>query len=159
MKRHYFGDFGSTAQPTVRRGSKGAAVTLLQNRLMEYGYPLPRYGADGDFGGETETAVRQFQADHGLSSDGVVGPLTWEKILGEPQAVQPSVQTTTSTSSTSLTDIINKVASAATKVGTSVTQSATKSAAKEIDKRIIYGSVAVALLLGGLIVAKKKGMI
>jgi peptidoglycan hydrolase-like protein with peptidoglycan-binding domain len=33
--------------------------------------------ADGEFGPETETAIRRFQAEHGLHVDGIVGPQTW----------------------------------------------------------------------------------
>ena len=62
---------------TLRKGSKGANVTKLQNLLMNKGYALPKYGADGDFGAETLNAVKNFQKDHGLTVDGVVGKETW----------------------------------------------------------------------------------
>jgi peptidoglycan hydrolase-like protein with peptidoglycan-binding domain len=32
---------------------------------------------DGDFGPETEAAIRRFQKEHGLHVDGIVGPETW----------------------------------------------------------------------------------
>jgi hypothetical protein len=54
------------------KGCKGADVAELQNDLLKLGYKLPKYGADGDFGGETENAVRTFQLDHGLLPDGVM---------------------------------------------------------------------------------------
>jgi peptidoglycan hydrolase-like protein with peptidoglycan-binding domain len=56
----------------LRRGCKGDDVKELQNDLMKLGYSLQKYGADGDFGGETEKAVRAFQLDHGLLADGVM---------------------------------------------------------------------------------------
>lgn len=33
----------------------------FQRALMAAGYPLPKFGADGDFGGETRTAMQAFQ--------------------------------------------------------------------------------------------------
>ena len=63
--------------PTLKKGSKGSAVTEMQKLLMKKGYKLPKYGADGDFGNETLTAVKQFQKDKGLTVDGIVGPQTW----------------------------------------------------------------------------------
>jgi N-acetyl-anhydromuramyl-L-alanine amidase AmpD len=60
----------------LRKGSKGTAVTNLQKRLVALGYKLPRYGADGVFGSETDTAVRAFQRDKKLAVDGIVGANT-----------------------------------------------------------------------------------
>lgn len=50
----------------LKKGSKGVAVKVLQTALMSLGYNLPKYGADGSFGDETEKAVNAFQADHSL---------------------------------------------------------------------------------------------
>ena len=66
--------------PTLRKGSKGEYVTLLQTKLIQLGYSLPRYGADGDFGAETEAAVKAFQKANGLEPDGIVGSKTWETL-------------------------------------------------------------------------------
>lgn len=77
-----------TKYATLRKGNKGGLVTMLQKKLMELGYSLPKYGADGDFGAETEKAVKAFQKAHGLTQDGVVGEKTWSAINGttaEPQ--------------------------------------------------------------------------
>ena len=54
-------------------GSEGSDVRALQEMLLSLGYELPRYGADGDFGAETEAALRAFQADAGLEADGKYG--------------------------------------------------------------------------------------
>lgn len=70
--------------PTLRRGDKGSYVTMLQTALLQRGYNLGSYGADGDFGKMTEAAVKQFQTDWGLTSDGVVGKQTWEKLQSTP---------------------------------------------------------------------------
>lgn len=67
-------------RPTLRRESKGEYVQLLQTRLIQLGYSLPRYGADGSYGNETMTAVMNFQRDNGIASDGVCGPRTWEAL-------------------------------------------------------------------------------
>ena len=64
-------------KPTLRRGSKGEYVTLAQTELIQKGYSCGSYGADGQFGAATEKAVRAFQADAGLTIDGVIGQKTW----------------------------------------------------------------------------------
>jgi peptidoglycan hydrolase-like protein with peptidoglycan-binding domain len=69
----------SSSQPTLREGSKGAAVTQLQNLLRNKGYNI---AADGDFGPKTEAAVKKFQSAKGLVADGIVGPKTWAALKG-----------------------------------------------------------------------------
>ena len=71
-------------KPTLRKGSKGEYVKEAQKLLLDRGYKLPKYGADGDFGSETETAVKQFQKDWGLKQDGVIGPETWKLLESAP---------------------------------------------------------------------------
>ena len=64
-------------RPTLRNGSKGEYVTLMQTKLIQLGYDLEPYGADGSYGNKTAEAVRAFQRDSGLTADGVCGPRTW----------------------------------------------------------------------------------
>lgn len=65
------------SHPTLKYGSNGKAVREMQEILIALGYKLPKFGADGDFGSETEKAVKAFQNAKGLEVDGIVGPLTW----------------------------------------------------------------------------------
>lgn len=66
--------------PTLRKGSRGEYVTLLQTKLIQLGYDLSPYGADGLFGNKTLEAVKAFQANNSLTSDGIVGSRTWEAL-------------------------------------------------------------------------------
>src|SRR6185295_17956962 len=71
-----------TSQPTVRRGSSGAAVSTLQGRLQSLRFdPGP---VDGIFGSGTDSAVRAFQRSRGLQADGIVGPQTWAALYASP---------------------------------------------------------------------------
>lgn len=65
---------------TIRRGSRGQDVAAAQITLSSLGYNPGRI--DSIFGPGTETAVRKFQAAHGLVVDGIVGPQTWVVLLG-----------------------------------------------------------------------------
>ena len=61
----------------IKKGSKGNLVRMAQEKLLAKGYRLPKYGADGDFGSETETAVRELQRDAKIGVDGIIGNDTW----------------------------------------------------------------------------------
>ena len=70
----------------LKRGSKGADVTQLQKELKNRGYKLGKSGKnkdgiDGDFGKNTEKAVKQFQKAQKLKLiDGIVGKDTAHKL-------------------------------------------------------------------------------
>ena len=66
---------------TIRRGSKGETVAEMQGVLERLGYDLGSCGVDGDFGRMTEKAVKAFQKDHGLKTDGICGPKTWKELM------------------------------------------------------------------------------
>ena len=57
----------------LRRGMRGDDVKELQTLLLRLGYALPKYGADGDFGSETRSALKQFQKAARIEVDGVYG--------------------------------------------------------------------------------------
>lgn len=72
----------------LKKGDKGPEVKQLQKNLIKLGFALPKYGADGGFGKETEAAVKQFQKKYGLEDDGIVGPLTRKKLQEALQALE-----------------------------------------------------------------------
>jgi len=84
-------------RPTLRLGSSGNIVSELQGMLTLLGYfedPI-----DGRYQVTTETAVKAFQVDAGLTDDGIVGPATWAKLLPNPSTefTPPAVPETPST--------------------------------------------------------------
>lgn len=64
--------------PILQRGYRNAAVRMLQYLLNDRGVVLT---VDGIFGPRTETAVRGFQAAGGLQQDGIVGEMTWSRLI------------------------------------------------------------------------------
>jgi hypothetical protein len=67
-----------TQVAAIARKAKGDLVVWAQEHLITAGYPL---AVDGDFGLQTQTAVAQFQAAHGLPATGVLDVGTWGTLL------------------------------------------------------------------------------
>lgn len=74
----------------LTNGSQGRHVLMLQHALG--------ISPDGVYGAQTESAVRDFQATHGLAVDNLVGPLTSAALRDRRPAV--STQRTTSANAT-----------------------------------------------------------
>jgi hypothetical protein len=85
-------------------GSTGSDVTALQTTLISAGYDIPSISAGavnkGRFGSQTKTAVRLYQAAHGIPSTGFVGPLTRAALNGTSSLNASTVQSGSSSVST-----------------------------------------------------------
>lgn len=71
----------SAGYPTVRMGSRGVYVLVLQDALNALGYTT--YTLDGVFGNNTRNALISYQRNNGLGGDGIAGCATWTRIVSE----------------------------------------------------------------------------
>jgi len=62
-----------------KKGASGDEVVLIQKALKDAGFYDGE--TDGVFNDRTETAVNAFQGRSGLTSDGIVGPVTWARLF------------------------------------------------------------------------------
>lgn len=72
----------------LRKGSKGANVKVLQQKLIELAYDLDgRVVVNGNYDDATEAAVILFQKEHDLEVDGIFGPKTFSAMkIASPRA-------------------------------------------------------------------------
>lgn len=68
----------------LSKGDSGEAVRALQYRLIKASYALPKYGIDGEFGSETQAAVKSFQAK--IMPTGVANRLVLTELGAEWEA-------------------------------------------------------------------------
>ncbi len=86
-----------TTDTNLKKGDKGEAVKTMQTMLIACGCGCGSTGADGDFGKNTEAALRAFQKDKGLTVDGIYGPVSkaaLEKAYAEGKTQTPTDTTT-----------------------------------------------------------------
>lgn len=69
----------ATLVVTRKAGATGNAVKALQQALVKHSRNM---SVDGDFGSLTTSAVKAFQTETRLVSDGEVGPVTWQALVG-----------------------------------------------------------------------------
>lgn len=77
-------DGHTVARPTLRRGSEGHEVKLLQKNLNHLGIRDDagnKLEKDGEFGKLTEQALRRFQKLYKLEIDGIYGPKSYSAMV------------------------------------------------------------------------------
>jgi peptidoglycan hydrolase-like protein with peptidoglycan-binding domain len=79
----------------LQLGSTGNPVVTLQTQLQAVLSLGPKFSVDGQFGRQTEAAVKAFQQQHQLQVDGMAGSLTTAELNRSYVALQPAVTTTT----------------------------------------------------------------
>ena len=76
------GDDDDPVKDGLSRGDSGPEVRAMQELLLKWKPDcLPEYGADGDFGKETEDAVKAFQKAKGLPVTGVYDAATTKALM------------------------------------------------------------------------------
>lgn len=65
----------------IRLGAHGDAVRDVQHRLARFGCHIDPDEMVGRFGASTQAAVKAFQRERRLPSDGIVGPDTWNQLV------------------------------------------------------------------------------
>lgn len=74
---------GETVAEGLHRGDEGSAVRKMQEALLLWDAKcLPEYGADGDFGSETEKALKAYQKEAGLPVTGIYDEATRKALTG-----------------------------------------------------------------------------
>ena len=85
----------ASAATTLQIGSSGDLVAAMQRTLNARMKPSPGIGSDGDFGPETEGAVKRFQTQEKLKPTGIVDDKTWKAlgplIMEDEPAPEPAV--------------------------------------------------------------------
>lgn len=85
----------------LRPGSSGTAVRNMQLKLNNTNpvYTAINYQTvDGKYGNNMTNAVRRFQAQFGLTADGIIGQKTWDKIVTVSNGVSAQSNTNVSSS-------------------------------------------------------------
>ena len=65
----------------IKKGAEGKDVAMMQVLLDAHGCSVGSCGFDGDFGPDTEVAVKAFQKTRKLDVDGICGHDTWTELL------------------------------------------------------------------------------
>lgn len=70
----------ATPKNYLEKGDSGKSVKVMQENLIKLGYSCGSSGADGEFGSNTESALKKFQKANGLVVDGEYGEKSKAKV-------------------------------------------------------------------------------
>ena len=96
-------DFRIGCRCHLPSGDRGDQIVTIQQALSSKGYAV---AADGDYGVSTQAAVRKFQEDQGLDSDGIVGAATYAALTGSSMPENDSVASAFVTKATADNEIL-----------------------------------------------------
>ena len=82
----------ATVFTALKSGAQGDAVRELQKQLKKLGFYSGN--VDGDYGSGTEAAVKRFQAQYGLTADGVAGARTLSALAMAKETARPTYSPT-----------------------------------------------------------------
>lgn len=95
----------------LKRGAEGSEIQIMQERLMELGHSLDKYGADGIFGPETEAALKAFQREVGIAETGI-----YDQATRDAFALKLNIPSTTETVMEETEKWVNEVPSGLTNI-------------------------------------------
>ncbi len=116
------GGSSSGTYATLRNGDSGSAVKAMQQALISLGYAPG--AADGKFGRGTQTAVKQFQKNNGLTVDGLAGNRTLTLLYGQAASGEatapPATDSATATPTPTPTSVPTATPAPAATSGTNI---------------------------------------
>ena len=77
----FLGFLGTSVQGAYQYGDAGNEILGIQKKLIAAGYKARE---TSEYDANTKWAVRLFQKDHGLTVDGILGAVTYKKLMGKP---------------------------------------------------------------------------
>lgn len=81
VQSSHYDSYCMPVAPELSKGLAGKAVAVMQMALFLHGFE--NITIDGEFGNQTQDAVKNFQNDNRLVVDGIVGFKTWSKLLDD----------------------------------------------------------------------------
>lgn len=77
----FVGVLGASVQGAYQYGDTGSEIVAIQKKLIAAGYKARE---TGEYDANTKWAVRLYQKDQGLPVDGILGDMTYKKLMGKP---------------------------------------------------------------------------
>ena len=102
----------------IQYGQKNEEVKAYQNSLLALGYAMPKYGADGSWGAETQAAHNKFQTDNGVATSKAVDDKTQAALFNALRTKYVTANTNLTATTNKLTAVNDQLATANKTVGT-----------------------------------------